>query len=139
VLVSLGAKADSLDVTLEQRVPLPLPPLLVDEMQLEVVIRNLVANALEAAASHEGRRSVSVEMVLDPPGQVRTIVQDSGAGVADVDAQRIFEPFETTRATGMGMGLAISRAIVEAHGGRLWAEPGSRGIFCFTLPTAEAP
>ena len=82
---------------------------------------------------------MSVELCRDAAGTVKAIVEDSGGGVAASDAQRIFEPFETRRATGMGMGLAISRAIVEAHGGRLWAEPGPRGVFCFTLPAAEPP
>ena len=139
VLASYGAKADALGVTLERRVPLALPALLGDELQLEVVIRNLVANALEAAAARDGRRVVCVEVLQDRSGEVKTTVEDSGGGVAAGDAQRIFEPFETSRATGMGMGLAISRAIVEAHGGRLWAEPGTRGVFSFTLPAAETP
>ena len=138
VIAMLGARAQTMGVALEQRVPEPIPPLMVDEMQLEVVIRNLVANALEAAAAREGERSVRVEIVRESPGRLKTTVLDSGGGVASADAHRIFEPFATTRATGMGMGLAISRAIVEAHGGKLWAEPGNRGVFCFTLPTAEA-
>jgi signal transduction histidine kinase len=69
---------------------------------------------------------------------LRACVEDSGTGVAEPDAERIFEPFETTRASGMGMGLAISRAVVEAHGGRLWVESGSAGRFCFTLPVEAA-
>jgi signal transduction histidine kinase len=139
VLASYGAKADAMGVTLERRVPHALPALLGDELQLEVVLRNLVANALEAAAARDGRRVVCVEVLRDRSGEVKTTVEDSGGGVAAGDVQRIFEPFETNRATGMGMGLAISRAIVEAHGGRLWAEPGARGVFSFTLPAAEVP
>jgi signal transduction histidine kinase len=61
-------------------------------------------------------------------------ISDSGPGVAPEQAELIFEPFETSKATGMGMGLAVSRAIVEAHQGRLWVVAGSRGVFQFMLP-----
>lgn len=137
VVALLAARAQALGVALDHQVAEPLPPLMVDEMQLEVVIRNLLSNALEAAAGREGERSVRLQIVCDA-GMVKATVTDSGAGVAANDAQRIFEPFTTTRAAGMGMGLAISRAIIEAHGGKLWAEAGARGVFCFTLPTSEA-
>jgi len=104
-----------------------------DERQLEVVLRNLLTNAVEAAGA-----ALSGRVEIDARAQrefVRISVRDSGPGVAAEDVARIFEPFETTRASGMGMGLAISRAIVEAHGGQLWAEAGRRGgFFCFTLP-----
>jgi signal transduction histidine kinase len=104
-----------------------------DERQLEVVLRNLLSNAVEAAsAERPGRVEVEARAQRE---LVRISVRDSGPGVAPEDLARIFEPFETTRATGMGMGLAISRAIVEAHGGELWAEAGRKGgYFCFTLP-----
>ncbi|HZZ92242.1 MAG TPA: ATP-binding protein [Usitatibacter sp.] len=104
-----------------------------DQRQLEVVLRNLLSNAVEAAsAQRPGRVDVEAKAQRE---FVRVSVRDSGPGVAAEDVARIFEPFETTRASGMGMGLAISRAIVEAHGGELWVEPGRRcGLFCFTLP-----
>jgi two-component system sensor kinase FixL len=109
--------------------------LLVDSAQIEIVLRNLLANAIEAAAGAGGERRVA--LVLEPEANgVHATVSDTGPGVAQADAERIFEPFATTRATGMGMGLAICRAIVEAHGGRVWAEPGPRGRFHFTLPDA---
>jgi two-component system sensor kinase FixL len=110
---------------------------LVDEVQMQVVLRNLVANAIEAAAGAPAPRRARLEIRPDAGGAVRVTVRDTGVGVRPGDAERIFEPFETTRATGMGMGLAISRAIVEAHGGRLWAEPGAHGAFTFTIPRAE--
>jgi len=104
-----------------------------DERQLEVVLRNLLANAVEAASA-ERPGHVDVEARAHREF-VRINVRDTGPGVAAEDLAKIFEPFETTRATGMGMGLAISRAIVEAHGGQLWAETGRKGgLFCFTLP-----
>jgi len=97
------------------------------------VLRNLLTNAVEAAgAASSGRVEIDARAQRE---FVRISVRDSGPGVAAEDVARIFEPFETTRASGMGMGLAISRAIVEAHGGQLWAEAGRRGgFFCFTLP-----
>ena len=110
---------------------------LVDEVQIQVVLRNLVANALEAAMGGPPPRQVRVEVRPDTGGAARITVRDTGPGVRREEADRIFEPFESTRATGMGMGLAISRAIVEAHGGRLWAEPGPHGVFILTLPATD--
>jgi signal transduction histidine kinase len=112
--------------------------LLVDEVQMLVVMRNLLANAIDAAAAGDHPGSVRVEVRPQAGGGAVVSVRDSGRGVRREDAERIFEPFETSGATGMGMGLAISRAIVEAHGGRLWAEAGPQGHFVFTLPPRDA-
>jgi signal transduction histidine kinase len=72
-------------------------------------------------------------------GAVQVAIHDTGAGVSDADVQRVFEPFYTTKPDGMGMGLSISRTIVEAHGGRLWVQNGSPGaVFCFSLPVMPA-
>jgi signal transduction histidine kinase len=136
VAAALDESAGALGVTIRRELAAPLPRLLADELQLEVVIRNLLMNAIQAAAQASGERRVDLSVESDGEGTVRTTVRDTGPGVREEDAQRIFQPFETTRASGMGMGLAISRAIVEAHGGRLWARPGPRGEFCFTLPVA---
>ena len=136
VVESLRPRADALGVQLEQRTEEPIAPLLVDSVQIEIVLRNLLANAIEAAASSRGERRVS--LLIEPVSLgVRGTVADTGSGVAGVDAERIFEPFATNRATGMGMGLSICRAIIEAHGGRIWSEPGPGGLFRFTLPPAE--
>jgi signal transduction histidine kinase len=133
VLEAARTRADALGITLALEADPDLPEILADETQLEVVLRNLVANAIDAAsAARPGK--ISVRVAPDGPGLLRACVSDSGPGVAEADAGRIFEPFETTRASGMGIGLAVSRAIVEAHGGRLWVEPGTHGVFCFTLP-----
>jgi signal transduction histidine kinase len=106
-----------------------------DETQIEVVLRNLLANAVEASRANARPR---VQLEIAPgEGQIVVRVTDNGVGVPQADLERVFEPFQTTRASGMGMGLAISRAIVEAHGGRLWAEPAPGGQFRFTLPSAE--
>lgn len=109
---------------------------LADRVQVEIVLRNLMANALEAARDGQAPREVGIEIAPDAD-RVTLTVTDSGAGVAAGEEERIFEPFETTRASGMGMGLAISRAVVEAHGGRLWAEAAPHGRFHLALPVAE--
>jgi signal transduction histidine kinase len=70
---------------------------------------------------------------------VLVAIHDTGPGVSDTDVQRVFEPFYTTKPDGMGMGLSISRTIVEAHGGRLWVESSAPGaVFCFSLPAMPA-
>lgn len=111
-------------------------PILADATQLEVVLRNLVANAIEASRA-AARPAVAIELRCREDGAAIE-VRDNGPGVPAAQAERIFEPFETSRSAGMGMGLAISRAIVEAHGGRLWAVPGTGGCFVLTLPARDA-
>jgi two-component system sensor kinase FixL len=113
------------------------PMVLLDPLQIEVVVANLIANALDslAAPSRPGRIDVTIEASRDA---VTVSVRDDGAGIAAADAERVFDPLVTTKATGMGMGLTISRAIVEAHGGRMWIEPGPGGKLHFTLPRDRA-
>ncbi|MBL8382658.1 MAG: MASE1 domain-containing protein [Burkholderiales bacterium] len=116
------------------------PPvsLLVDRLQLEVVLRNLIQNAFDAVADRpEGERRVRLEARLERADRLAIDVRDSGPGIGGAGAAGLFEPFVSTKSTGLGLGLVISRAIVEAHGGRLWAEDGPGGIFHLTLP-AEA-
>lgn len=115
-----------------------LPPVALDPVQVQQVLVNLMRNAMEAMDSVVGERvlRISLRRVGDA---LRTEVSDRGPGVAFPD--RIFEPFFTTKGQGMGMGLAICRSIVEAHGGRLWAENNepTGSTFIFTLPVeAEA-
>lgn len=113
----------------------PLEHAIGDRIQIEQVLFNLIQNAIEAASQiSRGPSTVTVETHCKP-GEVRTIVRDTGTGLAD--AERVFERFYTTKPNGTGLGLAISRSIAEAHGGRLWAEPtsGSGAVFQFMLPT----
>jgi two-component system sensor kinase FixL len=136
--VAQRVRATSPDTLIEVTAATGGPEVLADGTQLEVVVRNLLANAIEAS-THAQRPQVDVEVDRVGGDAVRLSVRDNGPGVTVPDSERIFDAFETTRATGMGMGLAISRAIIEAHGGRIWAEPGSRGHFAFTLPARRAP
>lgn len=115
-----------------------LPVIRGDRVQLQQVVLNLVINAVEAmSGAGDGPRELQIETAQAGPQSVLVAVRDSGPGVAAVHLKRIFEPFYTTKAGGLGMGLLICRSIVEAHGGRLWAAPNrERGaVFSFTLPT----
>jgi two-component system sensor kinase FixL len=116
------------------------PPLLVqvDRLQIELVLRNLLANALDAVRLRPaGQRSIRLA-AENIGGKLRFTVEDSGDGVSQHAAGRLFEPFVSTKATGMGLGLVLSRAIVEAHGGTLWAEVAAHGLFRFILPALDS-
>jgi PAS domain S-box-containing protein len=127
-------------VSVQTRLADQLSPVHGDRVQVQQVVLNLILNAVEAMGSVEaGARELSVSTEQDHAGVV-VAVRDSGPGIDPASLERIFDPFYTTKSSGTGMGLAICRSIVDAHGGRLWAganEP--RGaIFQFTLPGAEA-
>ena len=110
-----------------------------DRVQLQQVMLNLIVNAIEAmsAVSH-GSRELLIGTSTDASGAVRITVQDSGPGLNPETFDRLFDPFYTTKANGMGMGLSICRSIVEAHDGRIWASQtaGLGSTFHFTLPGA---
>ncbi|HNB67720.1 MAG TPA: ATP-binding protein [Accumulibacter sp.] len=117
----------------------PACALWADRLQLEVVLRNLLANAFEATAERPlAVRQVRVSAEHDGAGRVCITVEDSGPGVSEEMVEHLFEAFHSSKASGLGLGLAISRAIVEAHGGSLWAEVGERGLFRLLLPVEEA-
>ncbi len=117
-----------------------LPAVLVDRLQIETVLHNLLANAIDAIiAADSAERTVRIRAAAGAHGAVRITVADSGPGVAGEAAEDMFRPFATTKPDGMGLGLAISRSIVENHGGRLVAETSAGGaVFSFTLPVQEA-
>jgi PAS domain S-box-containing protein len=115
-----------------------LPPTLADRVQVQQVIANLARNGVDAMdASDATSKVLSIRSRSDGPGTLLIEISDEGSGLEDVES--VFEPFFTTKEKGMGMGLAISRWIVEAHQGRLWATRNStRGAtFAFTLPTVS--
>jgi C4-dicarboxylate-specific signal transduction histidine kinase len=118
-----------------------LPPVVGDRIQLQQVMLNLAMNGIEAMGAVDGRKRIlEIGAQLEPANQVRVYVRDSGPGLDVAQRERVFDAFFTTKPHGMGMGLAISRSIVETHGGRLWAERnrGPGETFHFTLPTKEA-
>jgi two-component system sensor kinase FixL len=112
------------------------PQMKVDRIQIQQVIMNLVRNAIDAMTDYD-RRELVLQSRIDETGQIEISVMDSGPGVAEAAAKRLFTPFMTTKKDGTGLGLAICRTIVEAHGGKLWHEKSSLGgaAFKFTLPT----
>jgi PAS domain S-box-containing protein len=121
--------------------PLPgLHPVLGDRIQLYQVVLNLIMNGLEAASEPAPRdRWLLARTAESNSGTVELTVEDSGKGIAESDLSRVFEPFFTTKQKGLGMGLSISRSIVQAHGGRIWAENSAEGgaIFRCMLPVAQ--
>src|SRR6266850_1429775 len=101
-----------------------VPHIVADRIQVQQVILNLVVNAIEAMSGRgDGRRELSIRSGLDAARHVTVAVRDSGPGLDAKNADRVFDAFYTTKPQGLGMGLAICRSIVEAHGGRLWAAP----------------
>jgi len=113
-----------------------LPPVLGDRVQLQQVFLNLIMNAAEAMTGVDDRpRELTVRSELEDGGGVRVTVQDSGVGFAPQDVDRLFEAFYTTKSGGMGMGLSLSRSIVERHQGRLWAalNTGPGATFAFSI------
>ncbi len=118
-----------------------LPVVVADPVQIQQVAINLLRNAMEALQDHdsgEPTRRIRISTARDG-NAVRVNVADNGPGVAPEAAAKLFDHFFTTKASGMGIGLAISHSIISAHGGRLWCEPQTAGAcFCFTLPTFEA-
>jgi C4-dicarboxylate-specific signal transduction histidine kinase len=137
----LRREAQSHDISLRTRLAGDMPPLQGDVVELQQVIVNLAVNAIEAmVGSKTGPRELWITTTSDGASDGLVTVRDTGPGIPSICFNRVFEPFYTTKAGGLGMGLSICRSIVDAHGGRLWAahnEP--RGaIFQFTLPSAIA-
>jgi signal transduction histidine kinase len=127
-------KGVSLDMAVAQKADL-----LIDRVQIETVLHCLIGNAIDALATAEGARQVRVEAAGCDEGWINVSVIDSGPGISPVMQGRLFEPFATNKPSGIGLGLSVSRSLVEAHGGRLWAEsvPAGGAVFHFSLPTAE--
>jgi C4-dicarboxylate-specific signal transduction histidine kinase len=114
-----------------------LPTVGGDRVQLEQVILNLMMNAIECMAGLDRQpKQILIRSALPNPGELLVSVADTGPGIDAEHANRLFAPFFTTKPQGIGMGLAICRSIIEAHGGRLWAENNESGgaVFHFILP-----
>jgi two-component system, LuxR family, sensor kinase FixL len=115
-----------------------LPAVYVDRLQIELVIRNLVANAVEALSEPAAEKRIEVRLSREGLDQLRLVFLDSGPGLGTEMLERVFEPFVSGKSTGMGLGLAISRAIAEAHGGELRARASRHGEFHLVLPCLQS-
>jgi PAS domain S-box-containing protein len=127
-------------VSVQTRLAEALRPVQGDRVQLQQVVLNLILNAVEAMSPVEtGPRELSISTEQTQTDDVLVSVRDSGPGIDSDDLDRVFEAFYTTKSSGVGMGLSICRSIIDAHGGRLWADMNaSRGaVFRFTLPGAD--
>jgi len=118
-----------------------LPPVWADFFQIQQVVLNLAHNGIEAmAGSDSSQRHLAIQTLAVDGGSVEVAVRDTGHGIPSENLTRVFDPFFTTKPSGLGMGLAICRSIVEAHGGRLWAasNEGMGAVFRFALPSGTA-
>ena len=136
MLTLLKGEADRYSIAMRTGLSAELPNITVDRVQLQQVFMNLMLNAIEAMKESGGELTVKSQL---QDGQFQFSVSDTGVGLP-MEKDQIFSAFFTTKPQGSGMGLAISRSIVESHGGRLWAtaNDGRGATFHFTLPT-EAP
>jgi signal transduction histidine kinase len=119
-----------------------LLPVSGDRVQLQQVILNLLLNASDAlTAAEAGTRRITIKTEMAEADQVRLTVRDTGIGIDPEVAARLFDAFYTTKDTGMGIGLSVSRSIIEHHRGRIWASPneGPGASFSFILPSSETP
>jgi PAS domain S-box-containing protein len=142
VLALAGHQLHKNQVLVESQLTNTLPLVRADRIQLQQVLLNLIVNSIEAMIGATNQsRVLGVKSRIDESGDVLVEVRDSGTGLGS-EADRLFTPFFTTKANGMGMGLPISRSLIENHGGRLWATANSPhgAVFSFTLPAAgESP
>jgi PAS domain S-box-containing protein len=140
VLALAQSEVQAQRVSLQTRPGGGLPPVWGDRIQVQQVILNLLMNAIEALSGvGEGPRDLGVETDRGTSGDVVITVWDSGVGLDPASLDRVFDAFYTTKPDGLGMGLAVSRSIVESHGGRLWAAGNTPhgAVFRFTLPTGR--
>jgi len=145
VLLLARAEAAARRVIMQAQIPEDLPFAFGDRVQLQQVLLNLVMNGLDAMNNVEEQKRLLLisgrSDAYDGWPAATISVQDFGIGLKTEEMERLFDAFYTTKPQGMGMGLAISRSIIEDHGGRLWAEPneGPGATFLFSLPAADRP
>jgi two-component system sensor kinase FixL len=131
-LAFIGMKERNVEVEYERSAE--IPPVSIDKIQIQQVIINLIRNGLDAMDGMNRRRLTLATRV--DAGQIRISISDTGCGVSPEVSDRLFQPFVTTKSEGMGVGLSISRTIVESHGGMLWFESNADAgtTFHLTLP-----
>jgi signal transduction histidine kinase len=136
VLGLIRAESGRRRVAVETELATDLPTVRGDKVHLQQILLNLLLNALDAMADMSDARKLTVRTDLDENGYVVIAVSDAGSGITPDQMPRLFDPFFSTKKEGMGLGLPIARSLVEAHGGRIWAEnaPGRGATFQFTLP-----
>jgi two-component system sensor kinase FixL len=137
-LATTGARVDGIHVILD--LATQMPTIEIDKVQIQQVVVNLVRNAIEVLRESP-MRILKIQTAPAGDGYQEVIIADTGPGISADIAEQLFRPFVTTKKDGMGIGLSISRSIVEGHGGKLWFEPNPDGgtIFRFTLPADGAP
>jgi signal transduction histidine kinase len=137
MIVLLRNQATRYSIFVRTDLAADIPRIMGDRVQLQQVLMNLIVNSFDAMKDVEGTRSLAIKSQRAENEQVMLSVSDTGVGLPPQQADQIFNAFFSTKAHGTGMGLRISRSIVESHGGRLWAADNSpRGAsFHFTLPT----
>ncbi len=132
-LALVGSREHGIDVQVQ------LDPkaeeIFVDRVQIQQVLLNLIRNAIDAMMESPAR-SLTITSRAQPDGFITISVEDTGSGISDTIEAQLFQPFVTSKPTGMGIGLSICQTIIDAHGGRIWCEPGSDGgtVFRLTLP-----
>ena len=136
-LLRTDAEARRVKVSLE--LALPAPPVRGDRVQLQQVMLNLILNAMDAMNGWDAEKRAVTVRVRREAQWAEVALSVTASGIPEENLKRLFEPFFTTKPTGMGLGLAISHTIIEAHGGRLWAEnnPEAGATFRYTLPVGE--
>jgi signal transduction histidine kinase len=142
MIVLLRSEAIRYSISVQTELPADLPQVLGDRVQLQQVMMNLMINGIDAMKNVKGTRELAIKSQRAQNEQLLVSVSDTGVGLPPQHADEIFNAFFTTKPDGTGMGLRISRSIVESHGGRLWAADNSpRGAsFYFALPSkVEAP
>ncbi|RRN63976.1 PAS domain-containing protein [Caulobacter sp. 602-1] len=140
VVALLASDLQRAQVTVETDFAKNLPVIAADRVQLQQVILNLLTNAADAMSQVRGRqRRVTIRTARDDAAAIVLSVHDLGPGIRSHDPDEVFQPFFTTKANGMGIGLSVSRSIIESHGGRLWAasNPDGGAIFSFCIPGPE--
>jgi NO-binding membrane sensor protein with MHYT domain/signal transduction histidine kinase len=137
MIVLLRGEATRYNISIRTALATDLPVVMGDRVQLQQVMMNLIINSIEAMKSVDGNREVAIESQQEKDGHIQVSVSDTGVGLPSQESTQIFNAFFTTKPDGTGMGLSISRSIIESHGGRLWAAGNNpRGAyFHFTLPT----